>query len=255
MNIKESLEDLKWVDTHCHIQLMGKDFKEEDIFNLEYLIIPGVNVESSQRAKQMSQQIQKNAFWSAGLHPHEADSFHEIKEELSLLMEEADLIGETGLDYYRNLSPRKQQIESLQFHLQVAHKMNKPIILHCRDSFSDMYDLLSSSTYRNKIILHSWTGGNNWTKKFVELDVYFSISGIVTYITAHDLHQSVQHIPIERLLLETDVPYLTPEPYKGKKNIPSNIMYTAKKLSELLSIPLKELSDITIANTNKLMEK
>jgi len=118
----------------------------------------------------MSQQIQKKAFWSAGLHPHEADTFHEIKEELSLLMEEADLIGETGLDYYRNLSPREQQIESLEFHLQIANEMNKPIILHCRDSFSDMYGLLSSSKYFNKIILHSWTGGNNWTKKFIVLD-------------------------------------------------------------------------------------
>ena len=255
MNNNERLEDLKWVDTHCHIQLMGNDFKEEDIFNLEYLIIPGVDIDSSQRAKQMSQQIHKHAFWSAGLHPHEADTFHEIKDELSQLMKEADLIGETGLDYYRNLSPREQQIESLQFHLQVAHEMNKPIILHCRDSFSDMYVLLSSSTKSNKIILHSWTGGNNWTKKFVELDCYFSISGIVTYSTAHDLHQSVKHIPTDRLLLETDVPYLAPEPYKGMKNIPSNIMYTAQKLSELLSISPKELSDITIANTNKLMEK
>ena len=86
MNNNERLEDLKWVDTHCHIQLMGNDFKDEDIFNLEYLIIPGVDIDSSQSAKQMTKQIHKRAFWSAGLHPHEADTFHDIKDELSQLM-------------------------------------------------------------------------------------------------------------------------------------------------------------------------
>ena len=96
-------------------------------------------------------------------------------------MEEADLIGETGLDYYRNLSSKENQIKNFEFHLDVSKELNKPLIIHCRDSFSDVFDTLSNRDTTNPIILHSWTGGNKWTKKFIDLGVYFSISGIVTY--------------------------------------------------------------------------
>ena len=168
---------------------------------------------------------------------------------------EADLIGETGLDYYRNLSTKRNQINSLKYHLDVANQLSKPVILHCRDSFSDMFDVLSEGDYKNPIILHSWTGGNRWTKKFIDLDVYFSISGIVTYDTAHDLHSAVGKIPTNRLLLETDIPYLAPKPHKGEVNKPSYIIYTAQKVSELLDVTLEELSSLTISNSNRLLSR
>ena len=104
-------------------------------------------------------------------------------------------------------------------------------------------------------MLHSWTGGNRWTKKFIDLNVYFSISGIVTYDTAHDLHSAVKKIPTNRLLLETDIPYLAPNPHKGEVNKPSYLMYTAKKVSELIGTTLEELSSITIANSNRLLSR
>ena len=170
-------------------------------------------------------------------------------------MEEADLIGETGLDYYRNLSSKENQIKNFEFHIDVSKELNKPLIVHCRDSFSDVFDTLSSKNTTNPIILHSWTGGNNWTKKFIELGVYFSISGIVTYDTAHDLQAAVKNIPIDKILLETDVPYLAPQPFKGKRNNPTYIQYTGAKLAELLGLAPNELSKITITNTNKVMNR
>ena len=103
--------------------------------------------------------------------------------------------------------------------------------------------------------MHSWTGGNNWTKKFIELGVYFSISGIVTYDTAHDLQAAVKNIPIDKILLETDVPYLAPQPFKGKRNNPTYIKYTAAKLAELVDLTPSELSKITITNTNKVLKR
>ncbi len=134
-------------------------------------------------------------------------------------------------------------------------ELNKPLIIHCRDSFSDVFDTLSTRETTNPIILHSWTGGNKWTKKFIDLGVYFSISGIVTYDTAHDLQAAVKNIPIDKILLETDVPYLAPQPFKGKRNNPTYIKFTGGKLAELLGVTPNELSKITITNTNKVMNR
>ena len=170
-------------------------------------------------------------------------------------MQDADLIGETGLDYYRNLSSKENQIKNFEFHINIAEDLNKPLIIHCRDSFSDVFDILSNRNLNNPIILHSWTGGNKWTKKFVELGVYFSISGIITYDTAHDLQAAVTKIPTDKLLLETDVPYLAPQPFKGKRNNPTYIKYTGAKVAELIDLTPKELSKITITNTNKVMNR
>ena len=248
-------QEPKWVDTHCHLQLTDYDFSDLNYESLEYLILPGVDADSSQKAKILSTQLPINAYWAAGLHPHEAKHLSLQKEELSKLMMEADLIGETGLDYYRNHSSREQQNENLLFHLEIAKEYNKPIIIHCRDSFKDTHLLLSKFSGEFPIILHSWTGGNNWTKKFIELGVYFSISGILTYETAKDLKLSVKKIPTDRLLLETDTPYLAPGIYKGENNKPEYIVETAKHLAQLKEITLQELSDITIRNTNTILGK
>tara|TARA_B000000475_G_scaffold114645_1_gene92833 strand:- start:1605 stop:2384 length:780 start_codon:yes stop_codon:yes gene_type:complete len=255
VNKNETLEQFKWVDTHCHLQLTKDKIENLYLDNIEYLIIPGVDIESSLEARDVSLSLDKESYWSAGLHPHEADKFENLKETFDDLFIEADLIGETGLDYYRNLSTKRNQINSLKYHLDVANQLSKPVILHCRDSFSDMFDVLSEGDYKNPIILHSWTGGNRWTKKFIDLDVYFSISGIVTYDTAHDLHSAVCKIPTNRLLLETDIPYLAPKPHKGEVNKPSYIMYTAQKVSELLDVTLEELSSLTISNSNRLLSR
>ena len=116
MNKMKTLEDIKWVDTHCHLQLMGDEINEQDISNLEYFIIPGVDVPSSLKAKEFSHAYPEKSYWSAGLHPHEADSLENVKSDLQALMMEADLIGETGLDYYRNLSSRENQLRSFEYH-------------------------------------------------------------------------------------------------------------------------------------------
>ena len=138
---------------------------------------------------------------------------------------------------------------------EFSKQLNKPIIIHCRDSFQDTYDLLVEFNNPSSVILHSWTGGRKWTKRFRELDVYFSISGIVTYETAKDLQLSVQEIPINRLLLETDTPYLTPMPLKGQDNRPNFIEHTASKISSLLDIDENKLSEITIRNSRELLKR
>ena len=245
----------KWVDTHCHLQLADYNLNDLDYASIEYLIIPGVDADSSRKAKDLATQLPVKAYWAAGLHPHDAKNLHEQKDELLTLIRDADLIGETGLDYYRNYSSREEQQENLIFHLELAKELKKPVIIHCRDSFRDTFELLSEYQGEFPVILHSWTGGNNWTKKFIELDVYFSISGILTYETAKDLKLSVKKIPSNRLLVETDTPYLAPGLYKGQLNKPEFVVETAKQLASLKEMTLEELSEVTIRNTNTILGK
>ena len=255
MNKLKSFTEIKWVDTHCHLQLLKENLNESNFKNIEFLIIPGVDVKSSSKAKEISSKLDLESYWSAGLHPHDAKLLDTQRDDLEKLFIEADLIGETGLDFYRNLSTRDQQRENFLFHMEFSKQLNKPIIIHCRDSFQETYDLLVEYDNSSPAILHSWTGGRKWTKRFRELDVYFSISGIVTYETAKDLQLSVQEIPMNRLLLETDTPYLTPSPVKGKDNRPNFIEHTASKISSLLEIDNKILSEITIENSRELLKR
>ena len=248
-------QEPKWVDTHCHLQLTDYDLADLSFEFLEYLILPGVDVDSSKKAKELSSNLPVPAYWAAGLHPHDAKNLIRQKEDLSKLINEADLIGETGLDYYRDHSTREEQRENLIFHLEMARKLLKPVIIHCRDSFKDTYEIIAKYSGEFPVILHSWTGGNKWTKKFIELGVYFSLSGILTYETAKDLNLSVKKIPLDRLLLETDTPYLAPGIHKCKNNKPEYIVETAKHLAQLRDITLQELSDITIKNTNTMLGK
>jgi len=253
--VKESAsnQEFKWVDTHCHLQLSKHKISDLDFSHIEYLIIPGVDTESSNKAKEVCNSLPIKGYWSAGLHPHDAKKMRDQKDTLEELFSEAHLIGETGLDYYRNLSSKEEQYENLKFHLEASKKYKKPIIIHCRDSFEDIYNLVEEYQGEFPIILHSWTGGKKWTKRYLDLDIYFSISGIVTYDTAKDLQLSVQEIPIERLLLETDTPYLTPIPKRGEDNQPGYVFYTAKKVSDLKGVSLGELSSHTINNTNTVL--
>ena len=244
--------EIKWVDTHCHLQLLNKNLDENHFKNIEFLVIPGVDVESSSKAKEISSSLEVESYWSAGLHPHDAKLLDTQRHDLEKLFVEADLIGETGLDFYRNLSTKEEQRENFLFHLEFSKQLNKPIIIHCRDSFQDTYDLLVEFNNPSSVILHSWTGGRKWTKRFRELDVYFSMSGIVTYETAKDLQISVKEIPMNRLLLETDTPYLTPVPLKGKDNRPNFISHTASKISNLLFLSSKIFFSISLLSGESL---
>ncbi len=193
------------------------------------MIIPGVDSKSSIKAKEVTESLPIKGYWSAGLHPHDAKKLEEQKPILAELFLEADLIGETGLDYYRNLSSKDQQIENLKFHLDASRELKKPIIIHCRDSFEDVYKLVKEYEGDFPIILHSWTGGKKWTRRYLEL------------------------VPLEKLLLETDTPYLTPVPKRGEDNQPGFVSYTAKKVAEIKGVELRELSIHTKQNTDTVL--
>ena len=198
----------------------------------------------------------KMIYGTFGIHPHETNinnvNVEEIKKKF-FSHEKIIGIGETGLDFYYNNSDKKSQIESFEKHIQAAIELDVPIIVHSREAENETYDILKKDNYKNlKVLMHCFTGSIGFAEKLMSLNTTFSASGIITFKNSTDLQNTFKSIPLEKLLIETDSPFLAPVPMRGKKNEPSFIKHTLKKLAELKNIKSEELNNITTKNFNKL---
>jgi TatD DNase family protein len=191
-----------------------------------------------------------------GIHPHEAKNNQVDKQTIIRSVNENVKIigiGETGLDFFYNYSDRERQISSFIEHIEASIELNKPIIIHSRDAEKETFEILNSYKGRNlKILMHCFTGSLEFSKKLQTLDAFFSASGIITFKNSTDLQNTFKTIPLEKLLIETDSPFLAPIPMRGKKNEPSFIKYTLEKLSTLKETTIDKMSIITTDNFNKL---
>ena len=190
-----------------------------------------------------------------GIHPHETNTDQLSKDEIINKINSNDKIigvGESGLDFYYNNSDKDKQIKSFKNHIDAALELNIPIIVHSRNAEAETYEILKNSNKNLKILMHCFTGSLSFAKKLMELNSFFSASGIITFKNSTDLQNTFKELPIERLLIETDSPFLAPEPMRGKKNEPSFVRYTLKKLSELKNIDKEDLDKITTDNFNRL---
>ena len=194
-------------------------------------------------------------FGTFGIHPHETDTDQLSKDEIIKIIKSNDKIigvGETGLDFYYNNSDKDKQIESFKNHINAALDLDIPLIVHSRNAELETYEILKNSHNSLKILMHCFTGSLPFAIKLMEFNTYFSASGIITFKNSTDLQNTFKELPLERLLIETDSPFLAPEPMRGKKNEPSFVRYTLKKLSELKDIDTQELDKITTDNFNRL---
>ncbi len=194
-------------------------------------------------------------FGTFGIHPHETNTDQLSKDEIVDKIKTKDKIigvGETGLDFYYNNSDKDKQIKSFQNHINAAVELNIPLIVHSRNAEPETYEILKNSDSSLKILMHCFTGSLPFALKLMELNTYFSASGIITFKNSTDLQNTFKEIPLERLLIETDSPFLSPEPMRGKKNEPSFVRYTLKKLSELKNVDFEKLDRITTDNFNRL---
>tara|TARA_Y100000816_G_scaffold62473_1_gene41227 strand:- start:80 stop:841 length:762 start_codon:yes stop_codon:yes gene_type:complete len=194
-------------------------------------------------------------FGTFGIHPHETNTDQLSKDEIVDKIKTKDKIigvGETGLDFYYNNSDKDKQIKSFQNHINAAVELNIPLIVHSRNAEPETYEILKDSDSSLKILMHCFTGSLPFALKLMELNTYFSASGIITFKNSTDLQNTFKEIPLERLLIETDSPFLSPEPMRGKKNEPSFVRYTLKKLSELKNVDFGKLDKITTDNFNRL---
>ena len=194
-------------------------------------------------------------FGTFGIHPHETNTDQLSKDEIVDKIKTKDKIigvGETGLDFYYNNSDKDKQIKSFQNHINAAVELNIPLIVHSRNAEPETYEILKNSDSSLKILMHCFTGSLPFALKLMELNTYFSASGIITFKNSIDLQNTFKEIPLERLLIETDSPFLAPEPMRGKKNEPSFVRYTLNKLSELKNVDFDKLDKITTDNFNRL---
>ena len=249
------------IDSHCHLdheplfKNLDEILKRSKEVGIEKLLTICTTLDSFIKIKQL---VEKDdiIYGTYGIHPHEAKN---DKVTSSQIIDEINKnekiigIGETGLDFYYNFSDEKDQIKSFEEHIKASIKLNIPLIIHSRNAEKQMLEILNEyKNYDLKILMHCFTGSKKFAKSLLDLNAYFSASGIITFKNSVDLQETFKSIPLEKTLIETDSPYLAPVPNRGKKNEPSFVKYTAKKLADIKEISLSDLIKNTTTNFNRL---
>ncbi len=245
-----------WVDSHGHLFLLedqpGVVLDRATAAGVDWLVCPGIDVASSERSRALAEEFPDRVQWTAGLHPHDADQWQQVGDRIAALAAEADGVGECGLDYYRNLAPRDAQLEAFRDQLAIAAEHQIPIVIHCRDAFADVFELVGEADLGERAVLHCWTGGRKWTKRFRALGVTFSFAGALTYATADSLRLAAREVPMDRAMVETDSPYLTPEPKRSESNEPANVPLTGAALADVWGVDLATAAQATSATAARI---
>ena len=250
------------IDSHCHLDHSPLYEKLDEIVNRAELSGVGclLTISTSLKSFEMVKRIilkYENIYGSIGIHPHETkDHINVDKKMLISLRNENNKIigiGETGLDFYYQNSDKLIQKKKFVEHIEAAIDLDLPIIVHSRNAEIDTFGILKDFSSRNpKILMHCFTGSSNFSKKMLGLGAYISLSGIITFKKSKELQETASSIPVDRLLIETDSPYLAPMPKRGSTNEPSFLKYTAMKLAEIKQISYEDLIVFTSNNFNKL---
>jgi len=249
------------IDSHCHLDHeplfsdLKNVIKRSKEIGIKRLLTISTSIESFSRVKEI---VNKDdiIFGTIGIHPHETDR-NKINSEFFIknLSENKKIIGigETGLDFYYDNSDRNKQIESFKIHIEAALKSNIPLIIHSRNAEEKTFDILNEyKKEKLKILMHCFTGSQKFAEQLLEFNSYFSASGIITFKNSAELQKTFKFLPLDKILIETDSPFLAPVPNRGKKNEPSFIDFTATKLAEIKGIEKSEIIKITSDNFNNL---
>ena len=251
------------IDSHCHLDHEPLYENIEDILKrsknagVVKLLTICTTIKSFIKIKQLVEK-DKIIYGTYGIHPHEAKNdkvtsdtiIYEVNKNNKIIG-----IGETGLDFYYNHSDKKDQIRSFEEHIKASIKLNIPLIVHSRNAELETLEILNRYKSDNlKILMHCFTGTKKFAESLLYLDAYFSASGIITFKNSLELQKTFQFIPLNKILIETDSPYLAPAPNRGKKNEPSFIKFTAEKLSSIKQISPSELIKATTNNFNSLFD-
>lgn len=249
------------IDTHAHIHGEAFDADRADVIarakeaGVSQIVTVGCDLADSQRALEAARQFR--VFSSVGIHPHEAkDAPADIAAVFEPFLHDRRVvaIGETGLDYYYDHSPRDVQANVLRAQIRVAHTFGFPVIFHHRDAYDDFIAILREE-WRDGMrgVIHCFTGDTDQARTYVkEFGLYLGIGGVVTFNSAVAVRDAVLAVGIEPLVLETDCPYLTPVPHRGKRNEPAYIPLVAQQIAEILNIDLAEVSEVTDENAHAL---
>lgn len=253
---------MKIVDSHSHIDDEKFDIDREEVVSLfdenkiDFIVDPASDVKSSEKIVEIVKKFSR-VYGAVGIHPHEVEDItdDDLKKIYNLSFSNKIVaIGEIGLDYYYDNSPREKQKEIFRKQLEIAKKRNLPVIIHTREAMQDTFDILSEFKGDITGVMHCYTGSFEMAKKFINLGFYISISGVVTFKNATNVREMAKKIPLDNLLIETDSPYLTPEPNRGKRNESKFVWLVAQKLSELKNIEINNLIYNTNSNARNLFK-
>lgn len=249
------------IDSHCHLDHAPLFNNLNDVLNrskevgIKKLLSICTTLESFKNIENILI-IDDMIYGTFGIHPHETENndvskitiIESIKKNPKLIG-----VGETGLDFYYNHSKKNKQIDSFKKHIEAAIEINLPIIVHSRNAEEETFNILNEyKKHKPKILMHCFTGTYKFYKQMEKLDSYFSASGIITFHNSKELQNTFSKIPSNKLLVETDSPFLSPVPMRGKLNEPSFIKYTLKKLADIKNIDVSEMISLTTKNFNNL---
>ena len=249
------------IDSHCHLdhESILSSFNEILIRSKEVGIEKLLSICTTDDGfSNILNLVNKDSiiYGTYGIHPHEAKNFKISKNEIIKKVSSNKKIiwvGETGLDFYYNNSSKTEQINSFLNHINAAIELDVPLIIHSRNAETEILNILSEFVNSKlKILMHCFTGSETFANNLLKFNSYFSASGIITFKNSTDLQNTFKTIPLDRLLIETDSPFLSPDPFRGKRNEPSFIIHILKKLASIKQIDTNKLDTITTNNFNKL---
>ena len=253
------------VDSHCHLIHEKNELSIDEIISnakkkgVSKLLNISTNKDDFYQCIDISETY-KNVFTSIGIHPHEADQMNKnIYEKILKLSSHKKVIGigETGLDFFYNNSKKNMQIDSFIQHIKLSQHTNLPLVIHMREAETDMLDIIEHEYKKSPFsgVIHCFTGSSKFAERLLKIDFYFSISGIITFKNSDILRDTVSKIPINKIMVETDSPYLAPVPIRGTVNQPANILHTLEYMSKLYNVDLDSFRDISTNNFFNLFKK
>ena len=256
------------IDTHCHLYLSQFDNDLDDVIlkavsdGIQCILVPGIDVATSQESIKLSLKYSENIFSAVGIHPNYSEDSNPnlIQELLKSPRNSIFAIGETGLDFYRDYSPRDTQIKVFNKMLVLAKEFNLPICMHNRNADLELLNILdkyydeSAITFKSvrKGVFHAFNGSNRIAEWGIAHDFTFGIGGPITYKKSDQLRKVVKWIGLNHLVLETDAPYLSPVPFRRKRNTPQYLVYIAQSLAEVFECTVNKVIDVTDVNANRL---
>jgi TatD DNase family protein len=254
------------IDSHCHLEyepmslVLDETITRANKEGVKYLLTISTTDKSLKKILQITSDF-NCVYGTYGIHPHEAKNYKNINSEEIIkkinLSKKIIGIGETGLDFYYNHSEKKDQMKCFEEHIIAAQLSNLPLIVHTRSAEAETLELLKKKKLEKdfKILIHCFTGSRDFAFKLLDLNAFISASGVVTFKKSQELASTFRDIPNNKILVETDSPYLSPVPLRGKSNEPSHIIHTVKFLSDLKNLSFEDFSEITSNNFFKLFGK
>lgn len=255
------------IDTHAHINMGTEGFDEtpatdEEVEqtltemkenNVKKVIIPSVDTRTLDRVIELAERYE-NVFSMVGIFPTEAKTYtQEVEDKMALLAQSKKVVavGEIGLDYYWDKENRELQKEVFIKQLELANKLNLPVVIHDREAHKNCFDIIKKYYKGSKVLFHCFSGSVEFMRECVKEGWYIAIGGVVTFKNAIKMKEVAQEVPLDKLMLETDSPYLTPVPYRGKPNKPAYIKYVAQEISNLRNIDINEIIETTTKNAEE----